>query len=94
MRSEIETMQFEVNDLENKIVSADVIRQNFEVFRDVYDQLTPEEKYDLLHLLLKKIVYFEDTDTGKDGRKRGKIKMDLWELPPINPSKGLSRRFC
>jgi site-specific DNA recombinase len=60
---------------------------NFKVFRDVYDRLTSDEKYDLLHLLIKKIVYYEDTEPGKDGKKRGKIKMDLWELPPINPSK-------
>jgi hypothetical protein len=23
----------------------------------------------------------------RDGKKKGKIKMDLWELPPINPPK-------
>ena len=56
-------------------------------FKDVYDHLTDDEKFDLLHLLIKKIVYFEEAELGKNGEKKGKIKMDLWELPPINPSK-------
>jgi hypothetical protein len=42
----------------------------------------------LLHLLIKKIVYIEDaSESDDDGKKRGKIKMDLWELPAIGPSK-------
>lgn len=82
LKQEIEAIEFEANDLENKIVSTELIVDNFKVFRDVYDRLTSEEKYDLLHLLIKKIVYYEDTEPGKDGKKRGKIKMDLWELPP------------
>lgn len=86
LRNEIEGIEFEANDLENKILSADLIRDNFKVFRDVYDHLTPDEKYDLLHLLIKKVVYFEEPEADKDGKRTGKIKMDLWELPPIDPS--------
>lgn len=63
-----------------------MIRENFKIFKDVYDCLTHDEKYDLLHLLVKKVVYFEEEGKDKDGRKVGKIKMDLWELPPIDPS--------
>jgi len=87
LKSEITSVEYEANDLENKIVSADIILENFKVFKDVYDNLTDDEKYDLLHLLIRKIVYYEDAEPDKDGKKRGKIKMDLWELPPINPLK-------
>ena len=87
LKREIEAIGFEANELENKIISADIIRDNFRVFKDVYDYLTSDEKYDLLHLFIKKIVYFEEAGADKDGKKTGKIKMDLWELPPINPSK-------
>jgi site-specific DNA recombinase len=87
LKKEIEAISFEANELENKIISADVIRDNFLVFKDVYDHLIADEKYDLLHLLIRKIVYFEEDKADKDGKKKGKIKMDLWELPPINPSK-------
>jgi site-specific DNA recombinase len=87
LRNEIEGIELEANDLENKIMSADLIRDNFKVLKDVYDHLTPDEKYDLLHLLVKKVVYFEEPEADKDGKKTGKIKMDLWELPPIDPSK-------
>jgi site-specific DNA recombinase len=68
-------------------MSADLIRDNFKVLTDVYDHLTPDEKYDLLHLLVKKVVYFEEPEADKDGKRMGKIKIDLWELPPIDPSK-------
>ena len=72
LKSEVEVVEFEANDLENKIVSADIILENFKVFKDVYDHLTPNEKYDLLHLLIKKVVYFEEPDKDKDGNNRGK----------------------
>ena len=52
LKKEIEAIGFEANELENKIISADVIRNNFLVFKDVYDHLTAAEKYDLLHLLI------------------------------------------
>jgi len=81
----MESVDFEINDLENKLLSADLIKENFKVFRDVYDHLTVDEKYDLLHLLVKKVVYYEEPGTDAEGNRTGKIKMDLWELPPIDP---------
>ena len=86
IKSEIETIEFEANDLSNKIISADIIQDNLKVFRNVYDHLTSDEKYDFLHLLIKKVTYYESS-ADEERRKIGKIKMDLWELPPINPSK-------
>ena len=83
---ETDLLNFELNNMENKIVNADTVQENFKVFKDVYDQLTRDEKYDLLHLLIKRIVYYEDTVATDKERKVGKIKMDLWELPPIDPS--------
>jgi hypothetical protein len=68
----LETVEFEILDLENKLLSADLIKENFKVFRDVYDHLTIDEKFDLLHLIIKKIVYYEDQEADKDGIKLGK----------------------
>lgn len=90
LKEELETICFESNDIENKIVDAEIILENFKIFKDVFDHLTINEKYDLLHLLIKKVVYFVEEEKDKDGKKVGKIKMDLWELPPINPSKSSS----
>jgi len=57
--------------------------------------LTDDEKFDILHLLVKKVVYFEDSEMSKGGSGNGKIKLDLWELPPINPAKKNSaKRFA
>jgi site-specific DNA recombinase len=44
LREEMESMGFEVNTLENKLLSADIIKYNFKVFKDVYDHLTTDEK--------------------------------------------------
>lgn len=86
IKTEIDYLDFELNNLQTKIVNADIIRENFKVFKDVYDQLTQEEKFDLLHLLIKKIVYYEDAAAVSPEKNAGNIKMDLWELPPIDPS--------
>lgn len=75
-----------MNNQEGKLISAEVIRDNFKVFKDVYEHLTRDEKYDLLHLLIRRIVYHEDRKEIEKGKKMWKIKMDLWELPPIDPS--------
>ncbi|MBI5055725.1 MAG: recombinase zinc beta ribbon domain-containing protein [Nitrospirae bacterium] len=88
LKKQIDYITFEMNNLENKIIDANAIRDNFKVFRDVFNQLTQDEKYDLMHLLIKKVVYYEDAKyngNGVTGDKTGKIKMDLWELPPIDP---------
>jgi site-specific DNA recombinase len=87
LREEMVAVDFEIDELETKILSADIIKENFQVFRDVYDHLTIDEKYDLLHLLIKKVVYYEEPEADADGNREGEIKMDLWELPPIDPSK-------
>ena len=81
LKKEIDFLDFELNHYESKIINADVIRENFKVFKKVYDHLTMDEKYDLMHLLIKNIVYYEDAKPYKTGKKKGKIKMDLWELP-------------
>ncbi|RJR23084.1 MAG: hypothetical protein C4581_00160 [Nitrospiraceae bacterium] len=89
LKRQIDYITFEMNTLENKIIDADAIRDNFKVFRDVFNQLTQEEKYDLMHLLIKKVVYYADAKSNgngsRNGDRTGKIKMDLWELPPIDP---------
>ncbi len=72
--------------LESKLINADIVRENFKVFRDVFEHLTQEEKFDLMHLLIKKVVYFEEDEGTRRRERRGNIKMDLWELPPIDPS--------
>ena len=72
--------------MEGRIISAEAIAENLKTFGTVYQHLTQEERYDLVvHLLVKKIVYDEEPEADGKGRKRGTIKLDLWELPPIGP---------
>ena len=57
------------------MIDADVIRQNLQRFDAVFDKLTPNEKKDLLRLLIKEIIYNQDPS---------KIKMTLRPLPELD----------
>lgn len=87
LKKEIENIDLQISVSEQEIFSAETIRENLSVFRDIFDHLTPDEQYDLLHLLIKKLVYYEDKDQATDGSKSGKIKMELWELPELSKKK-------
>ena len=77
----------EITAAEQDIFDAEIIRESLSVFSEVFDHLSPDEKYDLLHLLIKKITYYEDRDQGPDGRKSGKMKLDA-KLPELSTSVG------
>jgi len=86
LRKKLDVMDFDINKMESRVISAGVIRNSFKVVKEIYDHLTPDEKYDLIHLLVKNIVYYVETSTVGNGGKSGKIRMELWELSPMNPS--------
>lgn len=87
LKNEIENIDLQICAAEQDIFSAETVRGNLKIFREVFDHLTPDEQHDLLHLLVKKIVYYEDKDQAADGSKSGKIKMELWELPELSKKK-------
>jgi len=74
-------------DRENiKVLNPELIAQNLVRFRDVFDALGFENQRDLLHVLIKQIVYNEDP---------AKIRVILYDLPeikmpPEKPRKGSS----
>ncbi len=69
---EMELINYEANDLVNKIVSTDMIRDNFKVFKDVYENLANDEKFDLLHLLIKKSSISRRQNQARSGRRKAK----------------------
>jgi len=60
--------------LEGRMIDAEVIQANLRRFDAVFEKLTPNEKKDLLRLLIKEIVYNQDP---------AKIKMTLRPLPEL-----------
>ncbi|OPY61019.1 MAG: hypothetical protein A4E57_04308 [Syntrophorhabdaceae bacterium PtaU1.Bin034] len=54
---EVESLDTTISQHEGRIISAETITDNLRTFGAVYGQLTQEEKYDLIHLLVKKIVF-------------------------------------
>lgn len=57
------------------MIDADLISRNLCRFEAVFDKLTPNEKKDLLRLLVKEIIYNQDPS---------KIKMTLLPLPELD----------
>lgn len=55
LKSGLEIIDFEANEVGNKIVDAEIILENLKVFRDIFDHLTVSEQFDILHLLIKKM---------------------------------------
>ncbi len=68
-------IELSIRGLEGRMIDADVIRHNLQRFDAVFEKLTPNEKKDLLRLLIKEIVYNQDPS---------KIKMTLRPLPELD----------
>jgi len=50
-------LQAEIERLEARTVDAEVVRGNFAVFSRVFEHLTPEERGEMVRLLIKGIEY-------------------------------------
>ena len=67
-------LQAEIERLEARTVDAEVVRGNFAVFSRVFEHLTPDERGELVRLLIKGIEY--------DGRT-GTLKIEYRHLPAL-----------
>ena len=89
---EIQLLEFKINEVENNYLNAETLKANFKYFKDVFEHLTPEEKYDLLHLLIKRIIYYgKETKEGEEEVE--KVKLELWDIGPISSGAGFCERF-
>jgi hypothetical protein len=79
LQDQEELLTFDINDCENRLVSVEIVRGNFETFTEVFSFLEPHEQYDLIHLLIKEIHYNEtsrlvggkgNSGTGSSGRNK------------------------
>jgi len=68
-------IELSIQSLEGRMIDANVIRHNLQRFDAVFEKLTPNEKKDLLRLLIKEIIYNQDPS---------KIKMTLRPLPELD----------
>lgn len=82
LKEQIEQIEYEIYDLETKVISAEFVVENFKKFDEVYDSLTFQQKFDLIHLLIKKIVYKEDKPKKKDDKKTrtGSVRIEFFQL--------------
>ncbi|HLD49760.1 MAG TPA: recombinase family protein, partial [bacterium] len=68
-------IELSIRGLEGRMIDAEVIQHNLQRFEAVFEKLTPNEKKDLLRLLIKEIIYNQDPS---------KIKMTLRPLPELD----------
>ncbi|MBX6422494.1 zinc ribbon domain-containing protein [Thermosulfurimonas sp. F29] len=91
LKKEIELLEFKINEVENNYLNAESLKANFKYFKEVFEHLTPQEKYDLLHLLIKRIVYYGKE--VRDGQEATKIKLELWDIGPISSGESFTERI-
>lgn len=90
LKKEIELLEFKINEVENNYLNAESLKANFRYFKEVFEYLTPEEKYDLLHLLIKRVVYYGKE--VREGQEATKIKLELWDIGPIPSGESFAER--
>ena len=76
IEAKIQEIKLSIEKLENQVINAEIIQQNFRRFSEVFEELTPSDKRELLQLLIKEILYDKD---------HSKIKIALRPLPDIGP---------
>lgn len=72
--SDLAGLQAEIGRIEAREVDAELVRQNFALFSEVYEQLEFVEKQELVRLLIREVTY-----DGRDGR----IRLDLRQVPAL-----------
>jgi hypothetical protein len=83
----IESLDIEISQLKTRILDGEVLLKNLRNFGAVYNQMTQEEKYDLLHFLIKKVVYFSGPKDDR-GNSEGTVDLEFWgHIPKIALSK-------
>lgn len=76
VHARIDELRLEIQKHESQAIDAETIEQNFATFGEVFEELTPSEKRELLHLLIKEVIY---------DANHSLIKMALRPLPDIGP---------
>ncbi|MBI3316925.1 MAG: recombinase family protein [Candidatus Omnitrophica bacterium] len=74
LEKKLNEMDEEIAQEQQKIIDPQAISRNFKYFKMVFTQLTFEKQRDLLHLLIKKIVYHKEPS---------KLKIQFYNLPEI-----------
>lgn len=76
IESRAQEIKLKIEKLAEQAIDANVIQENFASFSEVFEELKPAEKRELLQLLIKEILYDSD---------HGNIKIALRPLPDIGP---------
>jgi len=85
LENRFQELNLEIEREKSKILNPEIIAQNLKLFGEVFDRLPPTKQSELLHLIIKKIIYHEEPS---------KIKITFYDLPEIEtpdlPKKGKS----
>jgi len=72
LEAQIEELNIYIKREEAKLIDIDIVQRTYQGFRQVFPNLPPKEKHQLLQLIIKELVVFED-----------RVKVSFYEIPEL-----------
>jgi len=72
LEKQIEELNIYIRREESKLIDIDIVQRTYQGFRQVFPHLPPKEKHQLLQLIIKELVVFED-----------RVKVSFYEIPEL-----------
>ena len=83
LERQIEELNIYIRREESKLIDIDIVQRTYQGFRQVFPNLPPKEKHQLLQLIIKELVVFED-----------RVKVSFYEIPELALSIQTTKGLC
>jgi len=72
LEAQIEELNIYIKREEAKLIDIDIVQRTYQGFRQVFPNLPPKEKHQLLQIIIKELVVFED-----------RVRVSFYEIPEL-----------
>jgi DNA repair exonuclease SbcCD ATPase subunit len=83
LERQIEELNIYIRREESKLIDIDIVHRTYQGFSQVFPNLPPKEKHQLLQLIIKELVVFED-----------RVKVSFYEIPELALSIQNTKGLC
>jgi len=83
LERQIEELNIYIRREESKLIDIDIVQRTYQGFNQVFPNLPPKEKHQLLQLIIKELVVFEN-----------RVKVGLYEIPELALSIQNTKGLC